>query len=68
MPEKVTVNYLVMEDLMAMSEFHAPVDKILFLKKKNIVLIRGMPFCDGVLFHLKTFTIGNILHIPNILV
>lgn len=61
MPEKVTVNYLVMEDLMAMSEFHAPVDKILFFKqKKNIVLIRGMPFCDGVLFHLKTFTIGNI--------
>lgn len=35
MPEKVTVNYLVMEDLMAMSEFHAPVDKILFLKKKE---------------------------------
>lgn len=35
MPEKVTVNYLVMEDLMAMSEFHAPVDKILFKKKKK---------------------------------
>lgn len=51
--KKVTVNYLVMEDLMAMSEFHAPVDKILFFKKKkNIVLIRGMPLCDDVLFHL----------------
>lgn len=38
MPEKATVNYLAMEDLMAMSEFHAPVDKILFLKKKKRIL------------------------------
>lgn len=33
--KKVTVNYLVMEDLMAMREFHAPVDKILFFKIKE---------------------------------